>query len=175
MRSAVSLLVTCLLLVHAATLSAQQLPIRIGQRVRVTAPSLDVNNQEETFHHLRGETLVFESMWCPLAAVTQLDVYGGRRRETVAGALAGGVIGLFIGSVIGADRAAECESQGGWFCGMETPASAGGGLMVGALVGAVVGSLIKTNRWKEVQLDRMRVTPVVAPDGRFGLAASVRF
>jgi hypothetical protein len=45
----------------------------------------------------------------------------------------------------------------------------------GAGIGALIGASSKTDRWEEIPLDRWRVTPVATRDGRFGLAASLRF
>jgi hypothetical protein len=39
----------------------------------------------------------------------------------------------------------------------------------------MVGGSIKTDRWREVPLDRLRVGFAPQRDGRFGLGASVRF
>jgi hypothetical protein len=54
------------------------------------------------------------------------------------------------------------------------------GLLLGAgffgAIGLVLGALSGlTVQWEEVQLDQLRVQPVATVDGRFGLAASVRF
>ena len=53
-----------------------------------------------------------------------------------------------------------------------------GGAGLGALgagIGAIVGALIKTDRWEEVPLDRLRVSFVPQRGGRFALGLSVRF
>jgi hypothetical protein len=51
---------------------AQELPLQPGQRVRVTAPALDLNEYEDTLRPLCGDTLVLESLSCPLSDVMWL-------------------------------------------------------------------------------------------------------
>ena len=45
----------------------------------------------------------------------------------------------------------------------------------GGVVGLLGGALIKSERWEEVPLDRLRVNLGPQRDGRWGLGASVRF
>ena len=46
---------------------------------------------------------------------------------------------------------------------------------LGTGAGALIGTFIRATRWERVPPERLRVVPVVAADGRFGLSASVRF
>jgi hypothetical protein len=46
---------------------------------------------------------------------------------------------------------------------------------VGAGVGALIGTAIKTERWQEVPLDRVRVSFGPQRNGRFGFGLSVSF
>jgi len=47
--------------------------------------------------------------------------------------------------------------------------------VTGALVGLGIGALLKSERWEEVPLDRLRVNIVPQRDGRFALGLSVAF
>ncbi len=73
----------------------------------------------------------------------------------------------------------ECE--GGFGCvgdfGSGFAALVGGlvGGLGGGAVGALIGSSVKTDRWKEVPLDRLRVNLGPRRDGRFGVGMSVKF
>ena len=84
------------------------------------------------------------------------------------GLLAGGVIGAAIGST-----QEFCLIWSG--CG---ESATGIGVLIGApagaLLGGVVGLLIRSDRWAEVPLDRVRVGVLPQPDG-LGIGASISF
>jgi hypothetical protein len=46
---------------------------------------------------------------------------------------------------------------------------------VGGFVGGGIGAMSSSERWKEVPLDRLRVSIVPLRDGRFALGLSVAF
>ena len=163
-------ILTVLLLAPLTDAITQEPPLTPGQRVRVTVPNLDLNKHEETFHQVRSDTLVLESLWCPLSDVTRLDVYAGRKSHFGLGLVIGAAVGGAAGAVIfGREDACFTHGEG----------CAGFGLAVGAASGALIGGLIgglawKTDKWEEVPLDRLRVS-VVPQRGGFAFAASVRF
>jgi hypothetical protein len=103
-------------------------------------------------------------------------LFGGGGRSARRGAAVGLAIGAGIGAIAGAGYCAG-RGKGGWFdCTPEEGASimapvAGG---VGAAIGIVAGALDR-HCWQRISTDRLRASPVAAPDGRLGLAASVRF
>jgi hypothetical protein len=103
----------------------------------------------------------------PLDSVTRLDV--PRRRSNVAwGTGIGLLVGAAAGIIIGTRGEPEVDYDPRWTGGI-----AGG--IWGTLLGAGIGLLIRTDRWEEVSLEELRVTPMATPDGRLGLAVSVRF
>jgi hypothetical protein len=123
----------------------------------------------------KGHTLTV-----PLDSVTKLDVVRGQKSRAGAGAL----IGLFVGGVAGAFIGSASEkdcAQGlfsglcSGFSGMATAGGATAGILGGLVAWALIGRLIKTDRWQEVPLDRLRVSLGPQRDGRFGLGGSVRF
>ena len=57
----------------------------------------------------------------------------------------------------------------------EAELAAVAGALLGAGVGAVVGYFIKTDRWEEISLDRLRVSFAPQRDGGFVLGLSVEF
>jgi hypothetical protein len=132
----------------------------------LTADSVVVRLLEE------AERLVF-----PLDSLERLDVYRGRARATGRGTFVGVATGLVIGLVIGLDSRAKCEERCVSMCercGRDAVVGATLGPMRGAAVGAGVGALIKTNRWEEVPLDRIRVSFAQKRDG-LALGLSVSF
>ena len=156
-----------------------QQPLSPGQRVRVTAPSLDLDKHTETFRALRGDTLVLESMWLPLSEVARLDMYAGRHGHPWRGAAIGGVVGGAVGFISYCVFAGTI-SDGSDFCAGETDEvypyrALVLGIAGGALIGAAIGAAIKTDRWKNVPLDRLRVSLVPQRDGRLALGLAVSF
>ncbi len=189
-----TILVTILAFVPLASATAQ-LPVRPGERVRVTRPPIcpptytscvgPPRQSVGTFLAWKADSLVMESngdtLAVPLDIVTGLDVSWGRKTNTAKGAGIGFLIGSLAGAFIGYASYEECKSQGLFSCiGDFGPGfNALGGALVGGLGGGVVGALIggssKTDRWKEVPLDRLRVNIVPRRHGRLGLGLLVRF
>ncbi len=174
MRRATLVLALCLfpavgLLIPLATLEAQLQP---GQRVRITAPNLGISKHSGILVAADGDTLTVDTLRVALMNVTRLDVHRGRKSRVAAGLGIGALTGAATLAVIGAslnicqreDLEASCAGIG-----------AGVGAVGGSLVGLVIGAVIKTDRWEEVPLDRLRVSFGPQRDGRFGLGLSVRF
>lgn len=155
-------------------------PVRIWHGWRMLGRRQVRDSHRAVFTELTSDSLVvqliepWERLALPLDSVARLEVYQDRRANTAQGAAAGGVAGFFVGLVVGMDKKAECEEQGKWMCGVEGGGWATAGLMGGAAVGALVGSLIKTDRWEEVPLDRLRVYIAPHPNG-FAAGLTVRF
>lgn len=177
-----------------ATLSAQQPPpLEAGERVRVWASDFDLEGQLGFVH--TDSVLVnrggrSDRLAISLSSVTKLE-----RRElkssATGGALVGFLVGLVAGSVTGTFvglTGHECESDvatsrctndsnsvsdaigltgGAW-------GSVVGGVL-GTAFGALIGASIKTDRWEEVPLDRLRVSFAPQRDARFALGFSVSF
>jgi hypothetical protein len=82
-------------------------------------------------------------------------------------------IGLLAGGLIGAGIGATQE-----FCIFSCSQATGIGVVIGApagaLLGGVVGALIRSDRWKEIPLDRVRMGVVPQHDG-LGIGASITF
>jgi hypothetical protein len=144
------------------------LQLEPGARVRVTAPQLGIEKQATTFQTLRGDTLIVvadSATYCPLASVTRLEVHRGRQGHVWLGAGIGSAVGAVAGVVTGV---LVCKND--WLCsddymGLAVLAGAGIGGVAGGLLGAGVGALIKTDRWEEVPLDRLRVSLVPRREG----------
>ncbi len=120
----------------------------------------------------------------PLDSVTKLEVSQARKTNTGKGAGIGFLLGGLVGAVMGYASYEECVPQGprSWSCigpNFGSKYAALGGALLGGLgglvVGALIGSAVKTDRWREVPLDPVRVSLGPQRDGRFGFGASVRF
>ena len=154
-------------------------PVKVGDRVRVTAAELNIREFEGRLRRLYKDSVVVRPEYggAPpvvilLTSLTRLEV---RRRKSRAdagagyGALAGAAIG--VGSAAMLCSSEDCEE----YTGAVYLVLGGGGTLAGLLIGSIVGALIKTERWEEVPLDQLRVSFVPQRDGRFGLGLSVRF
>ena len=153
-----SVVLTVSLIVPLTTLSAQQpLPVEAGQRLRVTAPSCGLAEYVSELEALVGDTLVLlqdpirssNTFVCPIGSLTRLEVSRQQKSHTSAGLIVGGLTLGGAGVVVG-----------GLYLVGEGGSSTGGliGATVGGVLGALVGSSIKTDRWEEVPLDRLRVS-----------------
>jgi hypothetical protein len=162
-----------LLLTPLADAAAQELPLQPGQRVRVTVPSADVSKQQATFQRVAGDTLVLSSASYAMADVTRLDVHAGRRSNAWGGALIGALV---LGSASLVTVEVFCNS-GQMTCGSENASAMAGvlGVVGGAWLGAAIGAFVKSDRWQEVSLDRVRVGVAPTRDGQFALGISLTF
>jgi hypothetical protein len=111
-------------------------------------------------------------MSLPLASVTRIDVHRGRKGHTLTGLIIGGLAGLGLGALVAVpndDWGCQYRDTGA-LCGMVIV----GGAVGGTVIGTVVGTLIRTDRWEEVPLDRLRVSFAPRRDG-FAVGLSVSF
>ncbi len=176
----------------ALTSATAQMPVRPGAQVRVTGHffcqpfnSNCVRGLPQryvgTFVRWEADTLVVQSngdtLSVPAGLVTRLDVSRGRKNY----AELGGGIGLGLGSLAGAfiGYASYGDKSPGIGDVSSPELYALGGALAGGLVGcgvgALIGALIRTDRWQEVPLDRLRVSLGPQRDSRFGVGMSVKF
>ncbi|MCH7511680.1 MAG: hypothetical protein IIB19_04860 [Chloroflexi bacterium] len=187
-------ILVAILTVTPLTNATAQVPIRRGERMRVTRlpicpPTYTICvggpplQSVGTFWAWEGDSLIMESNGNALAlslnSVTKLEVGRGQKSYTVEGAIIGLLVGGVAGALIGYASYGECESRGLLACwpGPEFAALVGGlvGGLGGGAVGALIGSSVKTDRWKEVPLSQLRVSVGPQRDGRLGLGLSVSF
>jgi hypothetical protein len=179
-------LLFALALAPLADASGQQLPLRPGQRVRVTAPSLSLDAYAARFTALRGDTLVLRrgdrTLRCPLTAVTQLEAF--RRRRVTAGrvhaySLGGMALGAMTGALIGGVLCDDSCSPGEWCLQMcPWPGVARGapiGLGTGLLVGVVMGLAAPVSDRVLIPVDELRMGLTPLRSGHTGLGLSVAF
>jgi len=126
-----------------------------GTFVAITTDSLAVAPEDRI-----GELVL------PLASVTSCEV--SRRRKSKV--LLGAGIGVLLGVSVGVSVISDCGPGVDCF-GAGTIVYAP---VVGAVLGVLVGAFIKTDRWEEIPLDRLRVSFVPKRDG-FALGLSVSF
>ncbi len=151
-----------------------------GDTVRVTAPSMDMDDSIGTVAALETDTLTVkveeraDALYVPLADITKLEVRHGQRSRAGKGAL----IGLGVGAAAGVTLAfvacagKECYSDSNDATGVVALIFGAGGALLGAGIGAIIGSSIKTDRWESVPLDNIRVS--LTPSTLLGLGATVR-
>ena len=166
------------LLVPFASISAQ-VPTQFepGQRVRVTAPDCGVRRQTTTVEVLRGDSFALPRdtnrssnpiNHCPLASVTRLEVSRGRKSHSLEGLGLGWLVGAGVGAAV-----SDCDPSSSTQDICEAVPIAVGA-SVGLFIGTIFGALIKTERWEDVPLDRLRVSFAPQRDG-FALGVSVSY
>ncbi|MFC1639849.1 hypothetical protein ACFL3B_03685 [Gemmatimonadota bacterium] len=182
MHRAVIFVTVAVLLAPFPSLSAQQPPpLEPGVRVRLTAPDCGFNKHVGTLEALREDTLVFlgtssqssDPNTCLLASVRRFEVIQGRKSNVGKGIGYGSLVGGVVGSIVGSIDQASCT---GWIIDCDSlPLFWAITLAVpGVFVGGIVGAFIKTDRWEEVPLDRLRVSFAPRREG-FALGLSLSF
>jgi hypothetical protein len=186
MRHIATSLITIGLLLQFVSLSAQESqPLESGVLVRVTAPTRGINIRVAKFSAIEDDELVvmtYTTHRYPLSSIARLELHAGTKSAWLSGAKTGGVIGglslltaafMFCGSMVDVSpfgkSGGDCESYGA--VGLIGLMGAAGG----ALVGSGIGLLLKTDRWEEVPLDRLRVSYAPQRKGRMALRLTVRF
>jgi len=182
------------LLLSATSLSAQESVPRPGDRVRVTVACPDRGRAttpgregrcrtEGVLADATADSLELSadgtSHRYGLDAVRALEVRDGTRSHWLIGAgggLVAGTLGMVAvlnsgGSTASCDRSANQDALSSGEClGLYALGGAGG-----AGIGALVGSLIRTDRWRPVPLERLSLGPRPwSAGGGVGLAVSLR-
>ena len=170
-----------LVVTPVATVAAQDSPpIKPGDRVRVQVctPVCEPRVTGSVLE-LRSDALVVnpersaDTLQVALALLGVVEVSRGQKSHALAGLGIGFLGGAAVGAVGGA--LVDCQSSvdlGEGFCVIALAGvSAGAGLVLGGMIG--LGW--KTERWKEVPLDQLRVSFTPQRDGRIALQASLRF
>ncbi len=157
-------------------LAAQPVPqLAVGQRVRVTAPSLSLNRSVATVEslpahgvglrvprsHGAGPTAWIDTLHVSVSldSLTSMDVSVREHGHGWAGAGLGMIVGALAGYAIGSNKTDMFE-----------PASSIlGGVLLGIPIGAFVGSNIRSDEWRPVDLQRLRVGLGARRGGRLRL------
>lgn len=174
---AIGSLVLILLACSNSAISAQETPVRTGDRVRVTHSHSQTTTG--TLLALDQQILTLDvsgssGIQIRRSAVTKLEVSRGQRSKTVAGALIGAGAGFVVGTLIVAaglssnDNVSRDTNKTGI-------ALAGGALGAGAglLIGGIIGAS-KKDLWEEVPLDGLRVGLASLQRGRLNFRVSYR-
>ena len=145
-----------------------------GDRVRVTSPSIDLEQDVGTVASFKADTIVVEmedhadALDVPLSHMTKLEVHRGQKSRAGTGALIAAGAGAATGVTVALASCAgsKCYSDGSNVWGAVVLVLGAGGALASAGLGALIGGAIKTDRWEYVPLDRIRVgRSPAAPDG----------
>jgi hypothetical protein len=154
-----------------AVAAADERPVVVGDRVRITAPSLVPKRAEGTLAAVDPNTFTVISkddgrtIEVPRSEVTKLEVVRGRKSHAKTGALVGIAWGVAFGIVLSNPPAEATHFQvdGGALLA---------GIVVGVAMGASIGAVIHTDRWKTMPANAVAV---VAPAPGGGVAVALRF
>lgn len=174
-------LVAALVLAAPFTVLAQQESVLApGDRIRVTAPAMGVEQLVCTLSAFSADSVVVEDrdtlLSLPLASVTKLEVYRGQQlrggNRAVTGLLVGGGAGALFGLIIGAPEAGDWGARyvlGGALI------FAGLGGAVGAFIGAAVRQRRLVERWEPVLLYPSQGCLPPPAGRRLAIGVSLRF
>jgi hypothetical protein len=168
--SLASLLV--LVLCAAGRVSAQLPEFQTGARVRVhttgAAEPLTGTIAYQTPSELAVLRAPDDTAVVSLAAISRVDVSGGRRSNALRGAKLGALIGAGVGAALG--MAAMAENDGFIDYGAEAiPAGMLGGGILGGAVGLLFGAATGSERWVPA------IGAVAVMPGADGVAVSASF
>ena len=155
-----ALLLTALAIAPNGMIASQNpAAISSGDRVRVTTPSLSGGPFVGTVGTLDNDSLVVQGAGDPrrlaLGSVTHLELSRGLKSNARRGAGIGFLLGAGVGAAIGSgcDTYSLGFTKGQCIAGAAIILGVGGGL-----AGGITGALIRTERWAEVSLDRLRMS-----------------
>ena len=157
----------------AANLSSQALPLQIGARIRLVTTAFAPSRYAEPtgfdgdLVSMTEDTLFVtptsarsahplptsRPLAVPVSSIRYLAERTGRRSAWRTGAIIGGIAGTVVGGVIGAKGAGPATFEGG--DPIASSAMLGG--LGGALVGGLIAAPFKSDRWRQVLTDQMRI------------------
>jgi hypothetical protein len=155
LRSLLTFALTGLLIVGSArSAQAQLAPLPPGSRLRVTAPTLALNERVGVFQGARDTILVLQTtaatLTVPISSIMRLELSSGRKLSKI-----GGVAGLLVGAGAGG-FALGClanRDDYGVLCGGQNDTKFVVGAVVGGLAGAALGAvLFRSERWKRIDV-----------------------
>ena len=161
-------------ILSAGSLDAQT--VSAGERVRATIEeqsgkltgTLEEWGSDTLYVVPDGASQDVPASAIPLSTLSKLEISEGLKSNAGKGALIGGGIGLVVGGamsiIAGSTVDTEVTSTDYLiFTGFVTVGGVG--------IGALVGALIKSERWEELPLDRLRLGIAPRSDGGFQLTA----
>ena len=169
-----------LLVLPAATTSAQIAEVQPGARVRLRAPGMVAGRYTGVVLSRTGDSMTVsraagQAVAVSFASVTSLEILRGKSRMkgAVKGALwGGGSMALLFASLPGSAKECRSTSSGTRCINLSVGESMLIGGTGGAFWGALIGALIGAERWERAEMPaRVALTPSM--DGR-GAQAVVR-
>lgn len=152
---------------------ASPLPVIVGSRIRLLAPTVVTGRIEGVLIHLDEQALLVGGAdrpptSVPRQAIERLEVKTGRRGHKLMGMLIGAGAGALLGIANPCVAMVGCD-----------PRNTGGAALIDGLAGAGwgagIGALIRTDRWSTVPPESVRVRLGPARGGGVRLSMSVGF
>lgn len=150
-----ALILSLLILVFVQVANGQLVGLKFGDRVRVTAPTLNKRMIVGTVEKYSDSVLLVKSenklISVPLSSVRRLDISRGEKDRRNLGM----VLGIIAGGIVSGaaftkkPRCTECLD----FTGLDNALVVSGGVAIGAFVGALIGLTVKTDRWKRLRMN----------------------
>ena len=137
--------------------SQEVAPVAVGNEVRIEAPKVTSGKIQGTIEEIGDKDWVLSKgdhlVTVPREAITRLEVKAGRKGHAVEGFELGALAGVLGGSYLGLFNCSYADNSNGCFRGPFFDVA-----VPFALVGTGIGALVKTDRWKKVPLERVRLS-----------------
>ena len=158
----------------AGSAAAAEEPLKIGDRVRVTAPKFSPGRIDGIVVRIDEQTLTIVSATeearheLPRSSIATIEVARGTRSRWKGGALVGAGWGVGLGLLLSnpPSSATEFSVDGG---------ALAAGIAAGAAMGALVGAMRKTDRWITVPPGAIALSIQPARGQGVNLAMTVSF
>jgi len=152
-----------------------------GDRVKISAPNVAHKSIVGTVADISSYGVIMRSkdsvLVVPHTAINEVKLSVGRKRNTVNGAIIGGVTGALIVGATSASSVQSCSGDGEWcFEGLTIIAGTTGCLLAGGLLGGLIGTFVKSDRWKKVPVSfSMKMQKVTRDEWALQPVFSVKF
>ncbi|MFQ5640080.1 MAG: hypothetical protein ACE5IR_19040 [bacterium] len=184
----IAFIAALLLISFSDVIGQEEERVKVGDRVRVTAPDVSKLKLDRegnvilsavvgTVVTFEADTLVLKAegqatpLTVPLVSLKKLEVSRGRKSHWLTGLGIGAIVGTFLAGIAANDsKGFESQTFGTYF--LEYSAV---GVPVFGGIGAGIGALIKTERWREVPLEKVSMNIMPNSHGGFLFSISLTY
>jgi F0F1-type ATP synthase membrane subunit c/vacuolar-type H+-ATPase subunit K len=150
-----------------------------GSRIRVRTVDVPYAWVSGTVRAQTAEALWLDEQMLPLESITHLEMSGGRKSHFLTGLGLGTLAGVGLGLAMRASLEDDLRNTDDFYDGLGIAvvgvAALPAGIMIGAMTGGLVGAIWRTERWRAVSTDRLRVAVVPTSRGGLGVGVEVAF
>jgi hypothetical protein len=177
-RQIVSTTVVALMLVAPLAAQSIALPPQ-GSLIRVRTSTSPNKWVAGALGAQTAEALWLDGRALPMESISRIEVSEGRKGHFLTGLAIGTVAGVGLGLSMRSSIEDDLRNTDDFYDGIGIAiagtAAVPFGIALGAITGGVVGALWRSERWREVSTDRLRVAVVPTSRGGLGVGVGVSF